>query len=54
MNKSEFLIKWCSPDSALEVVADFEKMELHYWEFSKDKPCNCQTCDPKPIFETDI
>ena len=58
MNRSEFIRKWCdckSPEKILEINEDLNKVfsfGLHYFEFDTTKPCNCQQCDPKPIFES--
>ena len=57
ITRDEFIRKWCdckTPEKILEINKDLDILlgEKHYFEFSKDKPCNCQTCDPKPIFES--
>ena len=61
MNGDSFLEKWSvrvALNSRLDIAQikaemkrDLESIEPHFFEWGMNG-CNCQQCDPKPIFES--
>jgi len=51
MTREEFIAKWCDPERVLEMSADLDSLEPHYWEFSVDKTCGCEKCNPDQLLK---